>query len=544
MMGRANFNFVNSFFEIAIEIDQRDPTSYAVKLKQSGLGLPSREYYLEGDAATKEIRRQYQAYVEYMLGAIRWADPPAEADRIVQLESSIAAASWSAADRREVDKTYNPMTVAMLENFAPDFPWRSFLNEAGLAKVDRVIVAERTAFPKIAAIFARTPISTVKAWLAFQATSSAAKYLSQDFNGPRFQLYGHALNGQQEEEPRWKRGVRQVAGDLESGPVFGDMAWAVGRIYAERYFPPTSKARVEAIIADLRGALRRRIEQLDWMTTNTKAAAIEKLDAYIVKVGYPDEWRDYSDLTIRDDDLVGNVRRAAEAQWAHEMQRLQRRVDRNEWVWFTPQTNNASNDGDRRHIDIPAAVLQPPMFDPQADAAVNYGAIGAYIGHEWTHGFDDQGRKLDSQGRLRNWWSKADDEAFRTRSTELRRQYEQFVPLPGIHVNGQLTLGENIADLGGVLLAIDAYHAALGGVPPPTLDGFTGDQRVFLGWAQAWRGKVSEEFLRNQVKTDPHSPRQYRVNGVLRNIDSWYEAFNIQPGDKLFVSPEERVRLW
>lgn len=331
-----------------------------------------------------------------------------------------------------------------------------------------------------------------------------------------------------------------VGGDC--GDCFGTLNWAVGQLYTAKFFPPAAKAKIEDLVAHLKAAYRARLETNDWMSSATKAEAVRKLDTYNIKVGYPDHPRDYSNVDIRADDLVGNVRRAAAADWAFYVGRLNGPVDREDWS-MTPQTNDACN-GSLRDIVFPAGILQPPIFDPNADPAVNYGAIGGIIGHEMTHGFDDQGRKIDASGALRDWWQPQDAKKFETRAARLGKQYSGFEPLPGVHVNGQLTIGENIADLGGLTLGLDAYHNSLNGKPAPVRDGLTGEQRVFLGWAQAWRGKVTDVYVKRQVVSDPHSPCQFRVNGVVHNIDSWYSAFSVKPDDKLYLAPQDRVHIW
>ena len=323
---------------------------------------------------------------------------------------------------------------------------------------------------------------------------------------------------------------------------FGNLGWGVGQLYSAQYFPPEAKAKIEALVLNLKAAYRARIEKLDWMSPETREKALKKLDTYRIKVGYPDKPRDYSKLVIRDDDLLGNVQRAGEADWSFYVARLPQPVDVDDWG-MTPQTNDAYN-GSLRDIVFPAGILQPPMFDANADPAINYGAAGGVIGHELTHGFDDQGRKFDSDGKLEDWWTADDAKTFEARAAVLGSQYSKYEPLPGVHVNGDLTMGENIADLGGLTLGLEAYHASLAGKPAPVIGGLTGDQRVFLGWAQAWRGKVRDDAVRRQVVSDPHSPRMYRVNGVVRNLDTWYDAFGVKPGDSLYVAPEDRVRIW
>ncbi len=546
LMGRAAFDFTGGFFATAISMDVKDPGRYAVYLNQSGLGLPDRDYYRRTDSKYVTAKAAYQGYIEKLLGLAGWPDPAGNAGRIVAMETRIADAQWSDDETRDVDKTYNPMTVPELEALAPSFPWRGFLAEAKLASAARVIVGENSAFPKIADVFATTPVDTLQAWHAFNAVSQAAPYLSRPFADAQFEMYRKTLLGQEEQEARWKRGVAAVGGDLDgNADPLGHMGWAVGQLYVERHFSAAMKQQAETIIGDLVRAFRGRIESRDWIAATTKAEALTKLDAFVIQVGYPDKpQRDYAGLVVTDDDAVGNVRRAGALDWDFYVNRLPDPVDRSDWA-FKPQVNDAANNGRLRNLVFPAALLQAPMYDPGADPAVNYGAFGAYAGHEITHGFDDRGRKIDSRGALRNWWTRTEAETFELRAAELGRQYSALEPLlPGLHVDGKRTMGENIADLGGVTVALDAYRASLQGKPAPVIDGLTGDQRVFLGWAQAWRGKLSESALSNQIVTDRHSPRAYRVNGVVRNIDAWYAAFGVTPADKLYVAPEKRVRIW
>jgi len=544
LMGRHVRDFESSAFGIGLDVDTKDIAHYAVYLGQAGLGLPDRDYYLQASFAEKKAA--YQAYVEKLLTLLDWPDPKGKAAAVVALETSIAEVSWTKAEERNPDTTYNPYTLPELEKAAPGFPWRAFLAEAGLGAPKKLVVVEKTAFPKIAAIFAKTPVEVLQAWLAFSVADNAAPNLSKPFADAYFEMRQKTLSGQAEQEARWKRGVHAVSGgDYLAGDRFdrfGNLGWAVGQLYTARYFGPDAKAKVQALVADLKTAYRARIQKLDWMSPATKTEALKKLAAYNVKVGYPDKPRDYSKVVIRDDDLIGNVRRAAEADWAFYVARQNGPVDRQDWG-MTPQTNDAYN-GSLIDIVFPAVILQPPIFDPDADPAVNYGAVGGVIGHELTHGFDDQGRKFDSKGTLRDWWTPADAKTFEARAKVFGAQYSAYEPLPGAHVNGALTMGENIADLGGLTLGLDAYHASLKGKPAPVIDGLTGDQRVFLGWAQAWRGKLRDDAVRRQVVSDPHSPRQYRVNGPVRNIDAWYAAFGVKPGDKLYIAPDQRVRIW
>jgi putative endopeptidase len=395
-------------------------------------------------------------------------------------------------------------------------------------------------------LYANTPLDTIRAWHAFHIADNAAPYLSKPFTDAYFEMHNKTLSGQREQQARWKRAITTVSGgDFGVGDrfgTFGTMGFGVGQLYSAKYFPPEAKAKIQALVANLKDAFHARIEKLDWMGDATKVEALKKLDTYTIKVGYPDHPRDYSKLEIRRDDLVGNVRRAAAADWDYYTGRFFGPVDRADWG-MTPQTNDAYN-GSLRDIVFPAGILQPPVFDPNADSAINYGGAGAIIGHELTHGFDDQGRKIDASGTLRDWWTAKDSATFKARAAILGAQYSAFEPIPGLHVNGELTMGENIADLGGLTLALAAYHASLHGQAAPVIDGTTGDQRVFLGWAQAWRGKVSDDFVCKQVVSDPHSPRQFRVIGPARDIDEWYAAFGVQDGDKMYIAPKDRARIW
>jgi putative endopeptidase len=532
LMGASMGSFGGSIFGATIGEDAKDPAHYAVYLGQAGLGLPDRDYYLEPSFAAQ--KSAYEAYVAKVLTLAGWPNAKADAKAIVELETEIAKVSWTRAERRDDDKMYNATPVADLAKLAPGFDWQPFLAGAGLTKVDRVVVQEKTAFPKIAAIYAKTPISTLKAWAAFNLADQASPYLSKAFDQAHFEFHNKTLGGQQIEAPRWKRGVQVVDGEIGE---------ALGQLYVQAYFPPESKAKMLVLVGDIRDAMRARIQKLDWMSPSTKAKAFEKLDKLRVKIGYPDKWRDYSKLTVKDGDLYGNVERAAAFDWNRQVGRLGGPVDKDEWG-MTPPTINAYYNPTGNEIVFPAAILQPPFFDPDGDMAINYGGIGAVIGHELTHGFDDQGRRYDAEGRLTDWWTPEDAKRFEAEATKLGKEYSAFEVLPGAKINGDLTMGENIADLGGLLLALDAYHASLKGQPAPVIDGLTGDQRVFLGWAQVWRGKTRDDKLRQQLVSDPHSPNQARVDVPVRNIDAFYEAFGVKPGDKMYVAPEQRVRIW
>src|SRR6516225_4352976 len=485
--------FFRAIFSLSIEIDAKAPNKYAVVIRQAGLGLPNRDYYLT--AQLSDEREAYLAYMVQILTLIGWQTPKEFAAAILTFETAIAEASWSLAESQDSEKTYNPMSVVQLAETAP-FPWRRFLRGAELGELDHLILAEVTAIPKIAAAYARTPIATLKAWQAFHLVES-------------------------------------------------EMGEAIGRVYATRYFNFTSqaKAQIDDLVAPIRAAMKRRIERVSWMSQETKYKALDKLSRLKVKIGYPNEWRDYSRLEIRPDELVGNVRNARRFDWLRRVGHLNSPVDRNEWE-MTPQMVNSDYSSALNQIVLPAGQLEAPYFDPAADPAVNYGGIGALIGHELTHGFDDDGRKYDAAGALSNWWTDADAREFNARAAELSRQYSSFELLPGVHVNGDLTLDETIADLGGALVALDAYHDSLVHKSAPVLDSFTGDQRFFLSYAQTFRAKKTEAATRQQLVSDPHPPEQFRVNGIVRNIDAWYQAFNVQAGDKLYLANENRVRIW
>ena len=532
LMGVAQTGFGGALFEVGISDDQKDPLHYAVYAGQGGLNLPNRDYYLEPQFAPQ--REKYEAYVAQMLKLSGWAKPAENAKAIVAMEAAIAQVSWTLAERRDDDKTYNPMKTSDLPTFAPGFPWKAFLEGAGLSKVDRIIIAENTAFPKIAAIFAKTPLDTLKAYQAYTLADQASPYLSKAFDSAHYEFRDKTLSGQLEQRPRWKRGVTLV--DKQIGE-------ALGKLYVQAYFPPESKAKMVSLVSEIKTALKARIENLTWMGPQTKAKALEKLSKFSVMIAYPDTWRDYSKLTIKEGDLYGNVQRSNRFEWNRQVARLKDPVDRKEWG-MTPATVNAYYSPTKNGIVFPAAILQPPFFDPDGDMAVNFGGIGAVIGHEITHGFDDQGRKSDGDGSLKEWWTAEDAAKFNAQAAKYGAQYSATEVLPGIFIKGDQTMGENIADLGGVLLALDAYHASLKGQPAPVIDGLTGDQRVFLGWSQVWRSKMREDRVRQQVVTDVHSPNFARTNVPLKNIDAWYDAFGVKPGDPNYVAPENRVRIW
>jgi putative endopeptidase len=531
-MGQSLKTFGGSFFGGQISEDAKDPDHYAVYLGQAGLGLPDRDYYLEASFAAQKAK--YEQYVAKMLTLAGWPNPAANAKSILALETEIAKVSWTRADRRDDNKMYNLYETAKVAELAPGFDWTAFMAGAGLTKAGKVVVQEKTAFPAIAAIFANTPIDTLKAWQAFHLADQSAAYLSKAFDQAHYEFRDQVLSGTKAQQPRWKRGVTLV--DSQIGE-------ALGKLYVDAYFPPQSKAKMLGLVGDIRTAMKGRIQQVGWMSPATKAKAQEKLAAFTVKIGYPDKWRDYSALVVKDGDLYGNVKRTIVFDWNFRVGRLGGPVDRGEWG-MTPPTINAYYNPTGNEIVFPAAILQPPFFDPDGDMAVNYGGIGGVIGHEMTHGFDDQGRRYDGTGKLTDWWTPEDAARFQVEAAKLGKQYGAFEVLPGAKINGDLTMGENIADLGGLLLALDAYHASLKGQPAPILDGLTGDQRVFLGWAQVWRQKIREDRLRQQLVSDPHSPPQARVDVPMRNIDAFYDAFGLKAGDAMYVAPADRVRIW
>lgn len=524
---------IDTPFGAYVDVDSKQPDAYAFYMYQSGLGLPNRDYYLEDNERFQKIRAAYKKYIAEVFTLAGVMDAGQKADAVYDLEMKMAQAHWDKKKSRNRDLTYNKMTMAQLQDYAPGFPW-ALANETAGVNVQDVIVRQNTAFPKLAKIFADTPVSTWADYLEFHLIDNMAGYLPKSFDDAHFEFYGKTLNGQPQQRDRWKRGVSLVNRDLGE---------AVGQVYVARYFPPSSKEKMEKLVNNLRAALKERIETNTWMSADTKTQAEEKLSKFTAKIGYPDKWKDYSALQISRDDLVGNVMAANTWQWDDMISKLGKPIDKTEW-FMTPQTVNAYYSPNRNEIVFPAAILQPPFFDPNADPAVNYGGIGAVIGHEMGHGFDDQGAKSDGDGRLRNWWTDQDKKNFEDRTKELAAQYDQFEPVQGHHVNGGFTSGENIGDLSGVTFALEAYHMSLNGKPAPVLDGFTGDQRLFLSWAQVWRRKYREEALINRLATDPHSPSQYRTNGIVRNVDAWYKAFDVTSDEEMYLPEDKRVHIW
>ncbi|MEW6537831.1 MAG: M13-type metalloendopeptidase [Pseudomonadota bacterium] len=532
LMAESHSGFGGSLFGIDVFEDLKNPNLNSAYLGQGSLGLPDRDYYLKPDFAAQ--REAYLAYLTTTLTAIGWADPAKTAADILAFETKVADKQWTTVERRQIDKLYNPAKASDLATLAPGFDWAGFLAGAQVSDVDTLVLMENTAIPAIAQVFADTPIETLKAWQAFNVVDQASPYLSKAFVDARFDFRGKTLRGQPENRPRWNRGVALVDGQL--GEV-------LAQEYVRLHFPASSKAQMEALVGNIRDAMTERLKTLDWMSEPTREQALYKMSKFGVKIGYPDKWRSYDGLELKADDLYGNVERSSAFEWAYKRGKIGKPVDPLEWG-MTPQTVNAYYNPPRNEIVFPAAILQAPFFDPNADPAVNYGGIGAVIGHEITHGFDDQGRKSDGDGVLRDWWTPEDAARFEARAKVLGDIYDKLEPIPGVHVNGDLTMGENIADLGGLLLALDAYHKSLNGQPAPVIDGLTGDQRVFLGWAQVWREKSREAALKEQLTTDPHSPGPVRAATSPRNIDAWYAAFGVSPDQKEYIAPEARARIW
>jgi putative endopeptidase len=528
----------SSLFGTTIGTDRKHSHAYALYVGQSGLGMPDRDYYLKADQSLAATRAAYLKFQTNMLTLAGVTDAERRATAIVALETRIAAAHWPAAERRNPDKTYNPMTIAQLSQYAPGFPWNSFFQAQGLSAAphgERVVVAtENTALPPMAKLFRATPVAVWRDYLTVHYLINRAAYLPERFDNENFNFYGKVLGGRTQQLPRNTRAMYELDNRL---------GHPLGKLYVAQYFTPATRAKAEALVANLLKAYDADIRQLAWMTPATRSKALEKLHAFTPHIGYPDRWRDYSGLQIARDDLLGDVARSDRFEWHYALNRIDQPVDRNEWD-LTPSTVNADYSAELNSIFFPAAILQPPVFDPNADDAVNYGAIGAVIGHEISHGFDDEGSKFDGDGNLRNWWTDADRAAFDARTATLSGQYDAYEGVPGLNVNGKLTLGENIADLAGLTIAIYAYHLSLGGTQAPVLDGFTGDQRLFLAYAQYYRGKRRDDFERQLLLSDPHSPDRYRAIGTPRNLDAWYAAFGVQPGDKYYLPPEQRVRLW
>jgi putative endopeptidase len=523
---------VSGPFRTFISQDDKAPDQYILQMSQGGLGMPDRDYYLSTDAKLVDTRAKYLEHLTNVLNLAGEKNAAARAKAILDLETKVAKAHWTRVESRDADKTYNKMTLAELGKKAPGFKFAELVHGLG-ANVNDVIVSQPSAFTGEAAAIAKAPLSVLKDQLLVRSIDNYASYLPKAFDDERFHFYGTVLSGTPEQEARWKRAVTFTVRTM------GD---DVSKLYVAKYFPPETKAVADELVHNIIGAMDRRIDKLEWMSPETKAKAHAKLAAFTPKIGYPSQWRDMSGLAIDGGDLLGNAMRSAKFEHAYEVGKLGGPIRRWEWG-MTPMTINAYANFGMVEIVFPAAILQPPFFDPNADPAVNYGGIGAVIGHELSHHFDDQGAKYDLTGKLIDWWTPGDSKQFHARLDKYEEQINSYEPLPGLHVNGKLTMGENVADLAGLTIAHDAYIASLGGKAPPVIDGTTADQRFYLGWAQVWRCKAREPAQRQLLLTDPHSPCEVRAD-VVRNMDPWYSAFDVQPGQKLYLTPEERVRIW
>ncbi len=540
-----------------IDVDEKKPDSYAVNIGVGGLGLPDRDYYLKTDPRSREIQDKYRKYLAFLLGKAGYAKPDEAAAAVYALEYRFAELDWDRAVSRNRDLTYHKLIRTELDALTGGFPLQAMLDASGIGKVQEFLVpqlpptaaeAKRLGLdaetlgkigggvPAMFKVLKETPLATLQAWSAAHFLSGNADVLPRDIDRASFEFYGKTLRGQEEQRPRWKRAIDATEGELGE---------ALGREYVARYFPPQDKAEMNALVGNLRKALAQSLADNTWMSAATKQEAQKKLDLFTTKIGYPDKFKTYDGLEISPTAPLANGIAASAWGWQYRLARLNGPVDRSEW-FMLPQTVNAYYNPSVNEIVFPAAILQPPFFNASADPAVNYGAIGAVIGHEISHGFDDQGAKSDGTGLLRDWWKPKDMAAFKALGERLAKQYSGYCPLDDgkACVNGQLTLGENMGDLGGLSLAYRAYHMSLGGKEAPLIDGLTGDQRFFLAWAQVWRSSIRPDALRQQMMTDPHSPEHYRVNGIVRNMDAWYKAFDVKPGDKLYLPPDQRVHIW
>ena len=515
-------------------VDWNDSSTYSMIVTQGGLGLPDREYYVNDDEKSQQLREDYVAHIEKMFDLAGQPDGAAAAKTIMALETRLAEQNMPKEQVRNRAENYQTFARGEWAGVMPNFPWGAWLESFGTPELDSLVLYMKDYLGELDGILVDTDIDTWKTYLCWNVLNNTASMLTAELDEQNFEFYGRTLSGTEEQQPMWRRATATVSGSL--GEV-------VGKVYVERHFPPEAKRRMEELVANLTKAYEISIKELEWMSDATKEEALRKLSKFEPKIGYPDEWRDYSNLEIEADDLPGNMERVALFNHQRDIDRHYGPVDRGEWG-MTPQTVNAYYSPALNQIVFPAAILQPPFFNLAADDAVNYGAIGAVIGHEIGHGFDDQGSTFDGDGALRNWWTDEDREEFEKRTSALVDQYNEFEPFDDLAVNGEFTLGENIGDLGGISIGLLAYKLSLDGEEPPVIDGFTGIQRVFLGYSQVWRRKFRDEELRRRIATDPHSPAEYRANGPVRNVPEWYEAFDVQPGDALYLPPEERVKIW
>jgi putative endopeptidase len=532
--GSSNELGLDGPFNLFISQDVKAPDRYVVITWQSGLGLPDRDYYFDESERGRLLREKYAAYVEQVMALSGYGDSKGAAERIMALETSLAEHHWDKVENRDANKRYNKVTDAELESMLSNFDLDDYFNGLGTGRQEYVIVSQPSYMQAMNELFPTVDPGTWKEFLRLQALTSYAELLSGEIAEAHFDFYGRTLQGKAEQQPRWKRAINSINGNL------GEL---LGQLYVERHFPPQAKERMVELVDNLILAYEESIRGLEWMSDETKAKALEKLSKFTPKIGYPDKWKDYSGLEVSPDDLVGNVRRARVLSHYREVDKLGKPVDRSEW-FMAPQTVNAYYNPPMNEIVFPAAILQPPFFVLNAEDARNYGAIGLVIGHEIGHGFDDQGSKYDGGGNLANWWTEDDRRRFEERTQALVDQYSGFEALPGLFVNGELTLGENIGDLGGAAIALRAYELSLDGEEPPVIDGLTGYERFFLGMAQVWRSKYRDEAIELRVKSDPHSPHVFRVNGVVPNVDAFYETYGVNEGDGHWLPPEERVSIW
>lgn len=526
-----------------VDVDRKNSTQYLATIAQSGTALPDRDYYLLDDAKYKEGREAYLVYIQKLLTltGVTGTDAKGIAQRVLALETKLAAAQWTRTEQRDPQKTYTKTATKDLKTISQDFIWPEYWQGLGLSDVNYVNVSEPSFAKALGGLLRSEPVDTWKEYLKVHMLDGYSDYLSKDFVQAHFELYGKVLAGIPQDKERAKKAVELISG--ASAGDFGVLGDVVGRAFVEKYFPPESKVRMDSLVANLLMAYDQSISDLTWMTQPTKEKARTKLHKYTNKIGYTKKWRDYSDLTIKPDDLFGNVVASLKHEYNYEVGKLGKPVDKGEWH-MTPQTVNAYYNPTGNEIVFPAAILQPPFFDLKEDDAVNYGAIGAVIGHEISHGFDDKGSQYDGDGNLNNWWTDADRQAFEKLTNQLVAQYAAYEPLPGKHLNGELTLGENIADLSGLSIAYKAYHRSLGGKAAPVINDLTGDQRFFYGWARVWQRKYREAELVRRLVVDPHSPSQFRANGAPINSDAFAEAFQVKPGDKMYKAPEARIRIW
>ncbi len=517
-----------------VNVDARDSDNYAVYITQSGLTLPDRDYYLEDEPRYVKLRGELKSYIRDMLAYADVPNPSGAASGVFEIESKLAAHHWTKTENRDPEKTYNKKTFAEMRSLLDGFNWSVYGDTSGISGQSSFVVRQPSYLDAVGDIVAESELEDLRNYLRLRLIDTYASSLSENIERRHFEFHGTAITGVTEQEPLWKRGVNVT------GSVLGEL---VGQLYVEKHFRPAAKQRMNELVVNLKRAFVDRIRTRDWMGKGTKIQALEKLSMFTTKIGYPDQWKDYSDLSVRSQVIATNLIAAAEFEHNRDLKKLGGPIDRSEWH-MTPQTINAYYNPVMNEIVFPAAILQPPFFNMNADDAVNYGAIGAVIGHELSHGFDDKGSKYDGKGNLRMWWTESDREEFERRADGLVRQYDGYQPLPGNFVNGKLTLGENIGDLGGLSVAYEAYRLSLGGSEAPVIDGLTGDQRFFLGWSQIWRRLYREPELLKRLVTDPHSPSEYRVNGIVRNMDAWYDAFDIKPEDPLYLKPADRVRIW